>query len=107
MGERCTRHFLNNNNVTYESQYKFQDCVYKNKLIFDFYLPNHNILIEYDGQQHHNFDNFFHKDYESFEEQQLRDRIKDNYCYVNKIKLIRIPYWEFDNIENILDRHIK
>ena len=31
-----------------------------------------------------------------------RDNIKNNYCRENNIKLLRIPYWDYDNIENIL-----
>ena len=37
-----------------------------------------------------------------FEELKLKDQIKTNYCLNNSVKLIRIPYWEFDNIEKIL-----
>ena len=36
----------------------------------------------------------------------LRDEIKNTYCDVNEIKLIRIPYWEFDNIDNILKKEL-
>ena len=35
-------------------------------------------------------------------ETQIRDRIKNKYCKDNNIKLIRIPYFEFDNIDEIL-----
>ena len=35
------------------------------------------------------------------------DDIKNNYCQDNNIKLIRIPYWESDNIDKILDNIIK
>ena len=34
------------------------------------------------------------------------DTIKTKYCEDNNIKLIRIPYWEFDNIENILIKEL-
>jgi hypothetical protein len=33
----------------------------------------------------------------------VKDNIKDNFCKNNNIKLIRIPYYEFDNIEKILN----
>ena len=36
-----------------------------------------------------------------------RDEIKTQYCKENNIKLIRIPYWEFDNIEEILNRELE
>ncbi|MCB2315620.1 hypothetical protein [Clostridium tagluense] len=35
-------------------------------------------------------------------QQQLHDKIKNNYCKDNNINLIRIPYWEKNNIEQIL-----
>ena len=31
------------------------------------------------------------------------DNIKTQYCQNNNIKLIRIPYWELNNIETILN----
>ena len=94
--------YFKQNKIEYEKQKTFKDCKYIKHLKFDFYLPKHNILIEYDGQQHYEFVEYFHKTHDKFEEQQLKDKIKNNYCYVNKIKLIRIPYWDEKNIENIL-----
>ena len=35
-----------------------------------------------------------------------KDKIKTNYCYEYNIKLIRIPYWEFNNIEKILMKEL-
>lgn len=40
-------------------------------------------------------------------ETRKRDNIKNKYCEENNIKLIRIPYTEFDNIENILNKELK
>ena len=37
---------------------------------------------------------------------EIRDTIKNDYCKKNNINLIRIPYWEFDNIEKILNREL-
>ena len=34
-------------------------------------------------------------------------KIKNDYCSINNINLIRIPYWEFENIENIINQEIK
>ena len=39
-------------------------------------------------------------------DQQKRDEIKTKYCIDKNIPLIRIPYWEYDNIENILAREL-
>ena len=92
-------------NLEYIEQYKFKDCKYKDKLIFDFYIPSLNACIEYDGEGHYKPFRFS-KDKEAMQkklkETQIRDRIKNKYCKDNNIKLIRIPYFEFNNIDNIL-----
>jgi len=62
-------------------------------LAFDFYLPNENILIEYDGEQH--FKKYrFEKNENSLKERIIKDNIKDNYCRDKNINLIRINYKE-------------
>ena len=79
-------------------------------LPFDFYIPDLNICIEYDGEQHFEPVDFGGKGKEyaekRFKAQQKRDNIKTEYCKNNNIKLIRIPYWEFDNVENILKQEL-
>ena len=59
---------------------------------------NLRLLVEYDGEFH------FNKYYEeqNYEKQQIHDKMKDEYCIRNNIILVRIPYLEFDNIEEIL-----
>lgn len=87
-------------------EYWFPDCVYKRPLLFDAYLPEYNILVEYDGEQHYQIVDFFHGatgDPESdFLVRKARDRIKDEYCSEHHIALIRIPYWEKNNLESFL-----
>lgn len=74
---------------------------------FDFYLPNHNILIEYDGEQH-----YYDRGYktgmfrDTLEYTQMHDKIKTDYCINNNIKLIRIPYWDYNNIDTILNKEL-
>lgn len=110
LGERAIVSYLDNNNIEYNHDcYEIQTKEWINPLRFDFYLPILNVAIEYDGEQHYfpvNFDNY-HKDrfQKEFEELQIRDKAKNNYCTENNIPLIRIPYWERDNIENILDNY--
>lgn len=65
--------------------------VLPNRLHLDFYLPKQQIAIEYDGAQHYRPVKWFGgKD--SFDRQQVRDKLKDQYCKDQGIKLIRIPY---------------
>lgn len=104
-GEEGIKSFLEKCNIDYISQYRFEDCKFYHKLPFDFYLPRHKICIEYDGKQHFQFVNTW-GGYDEFVNRKIRDTIKSIYCKENNIKLIRIPYWEFDNIENILEKEL-
>lgn len=78
---------------------------------FDFYLPDYNLMIEYDGEHHYNpvtYGTLTDEEAENnLERRQKFDRIKDNYCYRNNINLLRIPYWEKRNIEEIIDNHLQ
>ena len=109
-GEEKVKEFLENNNINYEMQKTFKDCKDKQVLKFDFYLPQLNICIEYDGLAHFEPTDFAGKGEEwakeQFKGQKLRDEIKNKYCKQNNINLLRIPYWEFDNIENILNKNL-
>lgn len=72
----------------------------------DFYLDELNIGIEYDGVQHFEPVETFGGE-GAFEIQKTRDKIKNELCEKNNIKLIRIPYWDFNNIEKILNEQLK
>lgn len=102
-GERKISSLLNNNNINYIIQKKYNDCLSNegNKLRFDFYLPEKNICIEYDGEQHFRPIEYF-GGMDRFNKQKLNDNIKDNYCLDNNIKLIRIPFNKYNDIEYIL-----
>lgn len=103
-GEEEVKKYLDANKIIYIRQYRFDDCKFKNKLPFDFYLPKQNICIEYNGSQH--YGKSFKMTDEEFEAQKKRDLIKKEYCRRNKINLIIIPYWEFKNINEILNNKI-
>lgn len=101
-GERKISEILTELDIPYSYQHKFPDCKspFSNlPLYFDFYLPDYNCCIEYDGEQH-----FCPIDYfggvEKFEKTKLRDKVKTDYCDNHQIKLIRIPYLDY----NILDK---
>ena len=105
-GEQRIMNYLDKKDIIYNMQHKFDDCLYKKKLIFDFYIPNLNICIEYHGKQHYERIDYFHTD-KLFKIAQNRDEIKTKYCLDNNIKLIVIPYYNFDNINDILTNYIK
>lgn len=93
------RKFLQKHNIKYEAQKTFIGCIDNALLKFDFYLPEYNIVIEYDGEFHYIE---FEKLKTNLNAQKRRDEIKTRYCEENDIILLRIPYWEKDNIESIL-----
>ncbi len=100
-GEKKIKLFLKNNNINFETQKKFDRCKNTNKLPFDVYVPEHNLLIEYDGELHYKSSEYFGGE-EKLKSTQLNDQIKNEYCKNNNIPLLRIPYWELKNIEKIL-----
>jgi len=110
-GELEVKKFLDVNNIKYVTQKKFDSCKGVSKLLpFDFYLPDYNICIEYDGIQH--FRGWCR--YKEQKEKNLiflnkirnNDSVKTNYCKYNNIKLIRIKYSEFKSIDTILRKEI-
>lgn len=88
-GESYIVNFLLKNNIVFEYQKKFIDCKYKKVLVFDFFLPDKNLIIEYDGRHH--FMPIWGGD-EGFNIIKKRDEIKNNYCIDNNISIIRIKY---------------
>jgi hypothetical protein len=89
--EELVADVLDENNIKYVRQQTFDDCVYKHKLRFDFYLKEHNLLIEADGQQHHTPVSQF-GGVEGYKGVVKRDSIKNHYCKLNNINLLRINY---------------
>ena len=66
---------------------------------FDYFIPDINLLIEVDGEQHFRpvcFGGITKERAELiFRKSQERDKIKDDYCKEHNIKLVRVPYWEY------------
>lgn len=95
---------LQDKNIKYIKEYHFLDCLSDtgSYLYFDFYLPDYNCCIEYDGEQHFSPNKKFayseQEAIDKFYKQQRYDKIKNQYCDDNHIKLIRIPYYDYKNI---------
>jgi very-short-patch-repair endonuclease len=104
-GEKIINDYLKSNNIVFIREYKFKECKNVFALPFDFYLPEQNICIEYDGEQHFKV-NERYGGIKEFEKRILNDDIKNKFCENNNIKLIRIPYFDFKNIKETLNVYI-
>lgn len=109
-GERKVRDWLDSNDISYLPQHRIKECRDIYPLPFDFAvlddLSNILFLIEYDGEGHYQVINYSKNqnvNIEKFEARKRRDQIKNQYCLDNNIPLIRIPYWEYQEIEVILE----
>ena len=93
--EQNIEFLLKENNISYIKEFKFNDLgLYR----FDFYLPEYHRLIEFDGKQHFQECGGSWDKNDNLKQRQERDKIKNQYALDNNIDLIRIPYWERDNI---------
>lgn len=110
-GELKIANFLTKNNIDFEVEKTFEDLKHKGFLRFDFYLPEYNLLIEYDGKQHFEPVDFSGNNPElaikNFKLRKKRDALKDNYAKDKGIKLLRIPYTKYDEIKHILKEKLK
>lgn len=107
-GEDKIYKYLKSKDVEFIRQYKVpnENIFAENKSFhIDFYLPKSKIAIEYNGIQHYKQTDYFH--HKNLEKQQERDMALRQYCKEHKIKLIEIPYWDYDNIETILNKELK
>ena len=112
-GEREISKWLDNKNIKYIREKTFPNLlgVGNDYLRYDFYLPKHNILIEYQGEYHDGSVKYKTQTQEEYEKQFLKqqehDRRKREYAQFHNIRLLEIWYWDFDNIEEILNKNIK
>lgn len=102
-GEYRISQLLKQNDIQFESQKTFSDCINpetNTRLRFDFYLPDYNCCIEYDGIQH--FKNkIYSRSYftpEILNKIKYRDKIKNKYCCSHNIRLVRIPYTQYSKL---------
>jgi len=105
-GEDKISYFLKQNNIKFITQFRFDDCRNKNPLPFDFYLPDYNILLEYDGEYHYHIKP--NKTIQRYMALRKNDMIKNKFCREKEgLKLVRIPYWEYKSINKILKYLLK
>lgn len=103
-GERAITKYLLERCIDFEPQKTFKQLISEKgrNLSYDFYLPNYNLLIEYQGEQHYEPVELFGGE-DMLVKQQERDKIKRQYAKNNKYYLLEIPYWSFQDVDTILD----
>lgn len=102
VGENKIRRFLEEHDIPFTPQFKYSNCIDKKPLPFDFHLNNQDINIEFDGKQH--FLPLYGEN--TLKYVQKHDAIKTKFCEENNIKLIRINYLEYKDIEKILTKEL-
>lgn len=96
-GEEKIKNILNDMKISFVHQKQFENCKVKRCLKFDFYLPEYNCCIEYNGEQHYFPVEAFGGE-EQLKKQRQYDQIKIDYCKNNNIKLIEIPYTDYKKL---------
>lgn len=106
-GEQVIAQYLTRNNIEFISQMKFDGLKgYSKKLSYDFYIPSLKLLVEYQGAQHERAVEHFGGE-EQFKKQQEYDKRKRKYADENGYNLLYIWYYEYDDIDDILDKCLK
>lgn len=108
-GELLIANHLTSIGVYFEPEKEFKGCISpktKCNLRYDFWLPNHNLLIEFDGIQHFKVGGLM-KTKEDLEFQQLKDQIKNKFAKDNGMVLLRIKYTEKLKVGRIIDDALK
>lgn len=108
-GERRIALFLKRNNIKFQREKKFDACKNKQKLPFDFYLPDFNLILEFNGEQHYKKMTFSPNDETNvakFERTKLTDSIKKQWAIENGYTFLEIRYDQINQIEEILTQEL-
>jgi hypothetical protein len=104
-GEKRIRKFFENKNISFISQKRFDTCRDKQPLPFDFFLPDYSLCLEYNGIFHYKtIRDFTSKS--DLKDRKKKDKIKKKWAIKNGYRFIEIPYWKFENIEEILTEEL-
>jgi len=111
-GEYKIHTFLNVNSIFNIPQKEFDGLLGtgNGNLSYDFYIPKYNLLIEYQGEFHDRAIRYKNETQGMSElrfiKQKEHDKRKKEYAQDNRIKLLEIWYWKFDDIEDILENEL-
>lgn len=106
-GERKITQYLNNNNIIFECGVSFDGLIGDvNPLVFDFYLPEHRMLIEFDGIQHYKPVIFFGGE-DKLIKQKEYDKKKIRFAVDNQYKLLKLTYAMMRYLDEALECELK
>lgn len=99
-GELKISQILRENGIDFKQQKSYRDLLSDKgrRLRFDFYIPEKNYLIEYDGPYHYRSTGRIWCTENHVKKTQYHDRLKNKYCKKNSIPLIRIPYTHYNEL---------
>lgn len=104
-GEDEIAKWLDEKGIKYERQKYFAD--WKIGIhYFDFYISQYNLIIEYHGKQHYEFNPFFYKDNEEFIYRQNKDVQKKDTALEQGLNYLSIKYINYRHLTEILDKVI-
>jgi very-short-patch-repair endonuclease len=114
-GEKKIKACLRSHKIKFEEQKSFDHPIHIDSNImgtykisnnlksyfYDFYLPQYNIIIEFDGDQHFGVCSKFHKSKDEYISRRILDHIKTHHLPAN-VSIIRIDYAFINSLEDIL-----
>lgn len=108
-GALTIKNYLLKKGINFIQEKTFENLRDKLPLRFDFFIPNKNLLIEFDGEQHFSprFGHSKEEKIENFNILQKHDYLKNKYASEHNINLLRIRYYEQKHIEQILENYFK
>lgn len=114
-GELAVSKFLDEHNIKYTIEKQFNGLVGNNgitPLRYDFYLPDYNLIIEYDGVHHYHPKKFGSRqtsnDMHMYKRRvKFYDTIKNAYALIENINMIRISYTDYNDIDKILAKELE
>lgn len=99
LGQEKCRYILEK---IFNKPFKLTRTILGKKYELDGYNKDLKLAFEYNGVQHYEYRDIFHKVYDEFIRQQERDKYKKLKCKEKDIKLATIPYWIADKGDKVL-----
>ena len=107
LGERNVRKYLSDKGIVFLQEYRIENSKYfENYARVDFFLPEHHIFIEFQGEQHYGIGNEeLSHGQKTFKEQKKRDDSLRRYASDMYIKLIEVPFFFRNHVKDYLDKY--